>query len=116
MAPSRAVPNIEADDPAGTRDVFVSLLGFEVVMDLGWIVTVASPDDPAVQVSIVSNGDPAAPGITVGVSDVDATHTEALEQGHEIVYPLRDEEWGVRRFMIREPGGTVVNIVAHKED
>jgi catechol 2,3-dioxygenase-like lactoylglutathione lyase family enzyme len=114
MSVSRAVPNIRADHPAETRDFFVSLLGFEVVMDLGWIATVASPADPAVQVSIIGNDDPAAPGISVGVTDVDVVHATAVAQGREIAYPLRDEEWGVRRFMLREPSGTVVNIVAHR--
>jgi catechol 2,3-dioxygenase-like lactoylglutathione lyase family enzyme len=110
---SRAVPNIRSERPAETRDVFVNLLGFAVAMDLGWIVTVTSPTDPAVQVSIISNDDPAAPGISVGVDDVDAVHAKAVEQGLEIVYPLRDEAWGVRRFMLREPSGTVVNVVSH---
>jgi hypothetical protein len=36
-----------------------------------------------------------------------------LEQGFEIAYSLRDEEWGVRRFMLREPSGTVVNVLSH---
>jgi hypothetical protein len=27
-----------------------------------------------------------------------------------------DEEWGVRRFMLREPSGTVVNVVSHRSD
>lgn len=111
---NRAVPNIRSDDPAGTRDFFVGLLGFEVAMDLGWIVTVTSPTDPSVQVSIIGNDDPAAPGISVGVDDVDVVHARAVEQGWEIVYPLRDEEWGVRRFMLREPNGTTVNVVAHR--
>jgi catechol 2,3-dioxygenase-like lactoylglutathione lyase family enzyme len=113
MTISRAVPNIRSERPAETRDVFVNLLGFAVAMDLGWIVTVTSPSDPAVQVSIISNDDPAAPGISVGVDDVDAVHAKAVEQGLEIVYPLRDEAWGVRRFMLREPSGTVVNVVSH---
>jgi catechol 2,3-dioxygenase-like lactoylglutathione lyase family enzyme len=112
----RAVPNISSDRPAETRDFFVDLLGFEVVMDMGWIVTVASPNDPAVQVSIIGNDDPAAPGISVGVPDVDAVHARAVERGLEIDYPLRDEEWGVRRFMLREPSGTVVNVVSHRSD
>lgn len=110
----RAVPNIRSDSPAETRDFFVQLLGFEVVMDIGWIVTVAAPNDPGVQVSIISNDDMAAPGISVGVDDVDAVHAKAVEQGFEIVYSLRDEEWGVRRFMLREPSGTVVNVVSHR--
>jgi catechol 2,3-dioxygenase-like lactoylglutathione lyase family enzyme len=113
---SRAVPNIKSDRPAETRDFFVDLLGLEVAMDIGWIVTVASPTDPAVQVSIISNDDMAAPGISVGVADVDAVHAKAVELGFDIVYPLRDEEWGVRRFMLREPSGTVVNVVSHRSD
>jgi catechol 2,3-dioxygenase-like lactoylglutathione lyase family enzyme len=113
---SRAVPNIRSDRPAETRDFFVDLLGLEVAMDLGWIVTVASPTDPAVQVSIISNDDPAAPGISVGVADVDAVHAKAVERALDIVYPIRDEDWGVRRFMLREPSGTIVNVVSHRSD
>ena len=111
---SRAVPNIKSDRPAASRDFFVDLLGFEVAMDLGWVVTVASPANPSAQVTIIGNDDVAAPGISVEVSDVDAVHARALEQGLEIAYALRDEPWGVRRFMLREPSGTLVNVVAHR--
>ena len=98
------------------RDFFVGLLGFEVAMDIGWVVTLASPTNPSVQVNIISNDDMAAPGISVGVDDVDAVHAKAVEQGFEIAYPIRDEEWGVRRFMLRDPSGTVVNVVSHRSD
>jgi len=114
MTIRRAVPNIRTERPEETRDFFVGLLGFEVAMDLDWVVTVASPTNSSAQVTIISNDDPAAPGISVGVDDVDAVHAKALDQGIEIAYPLRDEEWGVRRFMVREPSGTIVNIVSHR--
>jgi catechol 2,3-dioxygenase-like lactoylglutathione lyase family enzyme len=110
----RAVPNISSDRPAETRDFFANLLGFDVVMDLGWVVTVASPTNASAQVTIIGNEDPAAPGISVEVDDVDAVHSRAVERGMEIAYPLRDEEWGVRRFMLREPSGTVVNVLSHR--
>ena len=116
VAIDRAVPNIRSDRPAETRDFFVELLGFEVAMDLGWVATVASPTNPSVQVTIIGNDDPAAPGISVEVDDVDAVHTRAMERGLEIAYPLRDEDWGVRRFMLREPGGTIVNVLSHRSD
>ena len=115
MTVSRAVPNIRTDRPDETRDFFVELLGFEVAMDIGWVVTVASPTNPSVQVNIIDD-DMSAPGISVGVADVDAVHARAVEQGLEIAYPLRDEEWGVRRFMLREPSGTIVNVVSHRSD
>jgi catechol 2,3-dioxygenase-like lactoylglutathione lyase family enzyme len=109
----RAVPNIRTDRPAETRDFFVELFGFEPAMDLGWVMTIASPENPSAQITIVSGEDMAAPGITVGVDDVDAVHAKATEQGLEIAYPLRDEEWGVRRFMLRDPSGTMINVVSH---
>jgi catechol 2,3-dioxygenase-like lactoylglutathione lyase family enzyme len=114
MSVSRAVPNIKSDRPAETRDFFLDLLGFEVAMDLGWVVTLASPTNPSAQVTIIGNDDMAAPGISVGVPDVDAVHARAVERGLEIAYPLRDENWGVRRFMLREPSGTLVNVVSHR--
>jgi catechol 2,3-dioxygenase-like lactoylglutathione lyase family enzyme len=114
MTIERAVPNLRSDRPEETREFFVGLLGFELAMDLGWVVTVASPDNPSAQVTMITNDDPSAPGISVGVDDVDAVHARAVEQGYEIAYSLRDEEWGVRRFMLREPGGTMVNVVSHR--
>jgi uncharacterized glyoxalase superfamily protein PhnB len=45
---------------------------------------------------------------------VDAVHARAVGQGLEIAYPLRDEDWGVRRFMLREPSGTIVNVLSHR--
>jgi catechol 2,3-dioxygenase-like lactoylglutathione lyase family enzyme len=116
MAITRAVPNIRSDRPAETRDFFVDLLGFDVVMDLDWVVTLASPDNRSAQVTVIGNEDPAAPGISVEVTDVDAVHDRAVERGIEIFYPLRDEDWGVRRFMLREPSGTVVNVLSHRSD
>jgi catechol 2,3-dioxygenase-like lactoylglutathione lyase family enzyme len=108
------VPNIKSDRPAETRDFFVDLLGFEVAMDLGWVMTVASPANRSAQVNVITGDDPSAPGISVEVADVDAVHARAVDQGLEIAYSLRNEEWGVRRFMLREPSGTLVNVVSHR--
>jgi len=112
----RAVPNIHSDRPAETRDFYVDLFGFEVAMDMGWVVTLASPDSPSVQITIVGGDDMAAPGISIEVEDVEAVHAQAVERGLDIAYPLRDEEWGVRRFMLRDPSGTTVNVLSHRSD
>jgi catechol 2,3-dioxygenase-like lactoylglutathione lyase family enzyme len=110
----RVVPNVRSRHPTETRDFFVALLGFDVAMDMGWVVTLASPTNPSAQVTIVGNDDMAAPGISIEVDDVDGVHARAVEQGFEIAYSLRDEEWGVRRFMLREPSGTIVNVLSHR--
>jgi hypothetical protein len=61
----REVPNIRSDRPAETRDFFVDLFGFEVAMDMGWVMTVASPSNPSAQITIVGGDDMSAPGISV---------------------------------------------------
>jgi hypothetical protein len=35
-----------------------------------------------------------------------------VDQGFEIAYPLRDGDWRVRRFMLREPSSTIVNVLS----
>ena len=33
--------------------------------------------------------------------------------GAEIVYPLTEEDWGLRRFFVRDPNGAVINVTEH---
>jgi uncharacterized glyoxalase superfamily protein PhnB len=53
------------------------------------------------------------PSMTIEVTDVDAIHAKAIERGIEIVYPLTDEPWGVRRFFVVDPNGMVINVMSH---
>lgn len=53
------------------------------------------------------------PDVSVEVDDVDALHQAARRAGAEIVHPLTDEPWGVRRFFVRDPNGRVVNVLTH---
>lgn len=34
----------------------------------------------------------------------------------EIVHPLTEEPWGIRRFFVRAPDGTVINIAGHRDE
>ena len=47
--------------------------------------------------------------MSVEVEDVDAVYAAVCESGADIVRALQDEEWGVRRFFVRDPNGRVVN-------
>jgi uncharacterized glyoxalase superfamily protein PhnB len=77
------------------------------------VMTVASLSNPPAQITIMGGDDMSAPGIPVEVADVDAVHAKAVEREFDIAYPLCDEEWGVRRFMLRDPSGRVVNVLSH---
>lgn len=51
------------------------------------------------------------PYLSVEVDDVDAVHAAAVARSYDVVHPLTDEPWGVRRFFVVEPGGLVLNIL-----
>ncbi|KAB2361774.1 MULTISPECIES: VOC family protein [Actinomadura] len=115
MTVRRVVPNVRSD-AAGKNREFYGLLGFEEVMDLGWVMTLASPDVPTAQINVMTadRSAPVDPDISVEVDDVDAAYAAMRERGAEIVHPLQDEEWGVRRFFVRDPDGRVINVVTHR--
>jgi catechol 2,3-dioxygenase-like lactoylglutathione lyase family enzyme len=116
MSIRRAVPDIESHRLDESRDFYVGVLGFEVAMDMGWVVTLASPSNPTAQVTLMRHGggDAPVPQMTVEVADVDAVHREALRRGAPVVYAITDEPWGVRRFFVRDPNGVIVNVMSHR--
>jgi catechol 2,3-dioxygenase-like lactoylglutathione lyase family enzyme len=111
----RVVPDFHAQEPGASVEFYVEVLGLEVVMDHGWIVTFAAPGNPAAQISVMRQDASASeqPDASIEVDDVDAAHAAARRLGYEIVHPLTNEPWGVRRFFVREPNGKVLNILSH---
>jgi catechol 2,3-dioxygenase-like lactoylglutathione lyase family enzyme len=111
----RVVPDIKSQHLADSRTFYVDFLGLELAMDMGFIMTFVSPSNPTAQISVVrDDGGPALlPDISVEVADVNQVHERAVERGLKIVYPLTDEPWGVRRFFVVDPNGTILNILSH---
>ena len=120
MSIKRVVPDLGTDRMDESREFYIQVFGFEVTMDLGWIVTLASPDNPTAQINLLRRAGPSdsqnAPDLTIEVTNVDAVHDIAVERGLEVVYPLTDEEWGVRRFFLTDPDGLVVNVMSRIGD
>lgn len=116
MAIARIIPNRYTDDPQRGEGFFNDVLGLETAMALDFITTYRSDTQPMAQISILTE-DPSGlcPAYSVGVDDVDVVHARAVEAGHEIIYALRDEPWGVRRFFVRDPLGDIANVVQNKD-
>ena len=55
MAVTRIVPDLTSRALAEATAFYVDVLGLEVVMDHGWIVTLADPARPEVQLSLMSH-------------------------------------------------------------
>jgi uncharacterized glyoxalase superfamily protein PhnB len=115
MSIRRVMPDIRSEAMEESRD-FYRLLGFEEAMNHGWVMTLASPSNPTAQVTFMSHDKtaPVVPDMSVEVDDVDAVYEVMRESGAEVVHPLQDEEWGVRRFFVRDPNGRVVNVLSHR--
>jgi lactoylglutathione lyase len=115
MTVRRIVANLAAADPAHARAFYEELLGLEVVMDHGWILTLASAASQTPQLSIASEGGSGTPvpDLSIEVDDVDAIYRRAISAKLGVVYDITDEPWGVRRFYLRDPLGRLVNILSH---
>ncbi|MET9971700.1 VOC family protein [Streptomyces sp. NPDC006356] len=118
MTVRRIVPNhqVESEKQLQTSQDFYGLLGFEEVMNMGWVMTMASPANPTAQISFFTEERtaPVVPDLSVEVENVDTVYALVVASGAEIVRDLRDEAWGVRRFFVRDPGGRVVNVLTHR--
>lgn len=79
--------------PAESQELYRH--GWEPVIDLRWIVTLAGPAWPGVEFSLMSHDESASvpPAVPVEVDDVDAR---------------------VRRFLGPDPDGDVVNVLSQR--
>ena len=126
MNVSRLLPNICTDRMAETRDFYLALLGFVVGFEhAGWYTQLSSPTNPQLQIGIVRRDHEFTPRafqkvaqgviISVQVDDVDAAYATAVKLGFRIAGDLRDEAFGMRHFMVADPKGLLVNILAFPE-
>jgi uncharacterized glyoxalase superfamily protein PhnB len=115
MTVLRIVANLQADDPEAGRPFYGSLLGLDVVMDHGWILTFGAQGSMKPQLSIASEGGTGTrvPDLSIEVDNVDEVYAKTNAAGFDILYPLTNEPWGVRRFYVRDPFGKVVNVLGH---
>jgi catechol 2,3-dioxygenase-like lactoylglutathione lyase family enzyme len=116
MAVRRIVAYAGGHELSASRDFYVEVLGMQVAMEAP-VLDLQSPDNPTAEVIIGAQemqGPKPSFGVDVGESAaVDAAHAEVVRRGLRVVYPLTDEPWGVRRFFVEDPGGTIVNVLAH---
>ncbi len=90
-SPTRVVAYARGENVDTSRAFYTDVLGFEVVME-DPVLGLTSPANRSAQVVIPPAGfeDPEPRfGIDLG------------------------EPWGVRRFFVEDPGGTIINVLAH---
>jgi catechol 2,3-dioxygenase-like lactoylglutathione lyase family enzyme len=115
MKVNRIVANIATKDVAAAKRFYQDILGLNILMDHGWIVTYGSAQKMTVQVGVASEGGSGTPvpDLSIEVDDLDAVLERVKKAKIAIEYGPADEPWGVRRFYVRDPFGKLVNILVH---
>lgn len=107
------------------RDFYTRHFGFQTVFEASWFVYLIGPgedDTRGATLAFMSPDHPSNPPgpetfdgkgmiLTIEVADVAAFYEKLQAEGAPIVYPLTDEDWGQKRFMVRDPSGTLVDVL-----
>jgi len=113
MRIERIVPDLTVADVDRAVREHAEILGLEVVMNHGWIATLADADGHQLSLMTSDATAPVNPDVSVFVDDVRGAYDAAVSAGVEIVHPLSAEDWGVTRFFYRDSSGRVINVGAH---
>ena len=116
MAVQRIVATLAADRLEQARSFYCAVLGLDLVMDHGWIVTFAATGSRSVpQISIAVEGGSGAPvpDVSGEVDDLDEELGRATAAAVPVEYGPAVEPWGVRRAFLRDPFGRLVNVLTH---
>ena len=97
----------------GSRDFYVNLLGFQPVFVSDWYIHLqhgpvelglmaAKPEMPALPAGGV--------WVSLGVASADAEYSRLLASGATLDAEPKDQPWGERCFVVRDPNGFGINL------
>ena len=119
-------PVIATNSVNEARDFYAKHLGFEVVFDAGWYVQLhyhrngsdvplelafMLPNNESLPRSLQQAFDGKGVFITIEVDEVDALYDQLREAGYKAEVELRNETWGQRHFIIRDPSGSLLDVI-----
>lgn len=111
----RVTADLTVSDLEEGWDFYTDYLGLDREdLGLDWVTRFVVPSSGE-HIQLVSRDAtaPENPLLTVKVDDVEEAYAQARQRGYEVVHPLTTEPWGIRRFFVRAPDGTVLNIAQH---
>lgn len=106
---------IKTENMDAATSFYGDIFGMDVVMDIGWVMTMEAQNNGPIQITFASHSGSGAPDndVSIEVDDFDAVLNRIKTTGHEIIYGPVNEPWGVRRFFVRDPLGKVLNVMTH---
>ncbi|MEM8589925.1 MAG: VOC family protein [Pseudomonadota bacterium] len=114
-------PVIMTDDVTGTANFYRDHFRFAPSFESDWYVHLQSTEDPKVNIAVLQGDHETVPesgrgrvsGLLINfeVEDVDAEFERATSAGLPILLALRDESFGQRHFMTRDPNGVLIDVI-----
>ena len=116
MKVKRIVSNVAASNLDDAKMFYESIFGLELVMDHGWIKTYSSGEEMTTQISVASEGGSGTPvpDLSIEVDELDVVLERVKAKNIRIEYGPASEPWGVRRIYVRDPFGTLINVLQHE--
>ena len=121
MKCSQYYPVLMTDDVAGLSAFYQAHFRFRPLFESDWYVHLQSVEDDSVNLAILDGDQTTVPEVPRGrtsgllinfeVEDVDGLFAELRDKGLPILLELRDEPWGQRHFMTRDPAGVLIDII-----
>jgi catechol 2,3-dioxygenase-like lactoylglutathione lyase family enzyme len=108
-------------DLEAARAFYVEHFGLSVIFEADWYVQLHGAT-PAVQLAFIRPGHETVPAafrdtlargvlVSIEVGDATALARRFAARGVPLVYPLTDEPFGQRHFMVVDPSGLLVDVI-----
>lgn len=115
-------PVVMTRDVAGTAAFWRTHFGFVPLFTSDWYVHLQLEGDAAVNLAVLDASHATLPEAARGqvaaglllnfeVEDVDAFHARVEAAGLPVLLPLRDEAFGQRHFITRDPNGVLIDVI-----
>ncbi|USG62930.1 VOC family protein [Sneathiella marina] len=114
-------PVIQTLNVSETTDFFRDNFDFQVIFEADWYVHLQSAENESVNIAILNGTHETIPmegrGISSGViinfevADVDKVYSRAKKSGLPIILDLKDEDFGQRHFITRDPNGLLIDVI-----
>ena len=116
----RILTNICSDNLQQSKEFYIELLGLKVKYESDWYIQLCSADDAEIEYGIIQRdhnlipveyqNTPNGMYVTFVVSDVDETYQKALQMNLPILQEPKNEFYGQRRFLTKDPNGLLCDI------
>ncbi len=122
MHATQYFPVLMTDRVAETARFYVEHFRFKRQFDSDWYVHLQSLENASVNLAILDGDHETIPvsargGRATGlllnfeVTDVDAEYERVMDRGLDVLLALRDEPFGQRHFIVRDPNGVMVDVI-----